>query len=135
MSLRSIESLSRSKASVLVVVCLAMTALISGCATMGGGSANPFVGTWDIVGESPAGSFEQALVITSDLTGTIESEDADTLDISNVATEGNSATFDVVFDIQGQQLPAKFVGTIDGDSLSGEYITDFGNATLTGTRR
>ncbi|MDK1021439.1 MAG: hypothetical protein QGD90_07365 [Candidatus Hydrogenedentes bacterium] len=135
MSLRSIESLSRSKASVLVVVCLAMTALISGCATMGGGSANPFVGTWDIVVDSPLGTSEQTLVIASDMTGAIETAEIGTLEISNVASEGNAASFDVVFDIQGQQLPAKFVGTIDGDSLSGEYITDLGNATVTGTRR
>lgn len=135
MSLRSIGSLTQSKASVLVVVCLAMTALISGCASLGGGSANPFVGTWDVVVDSPMGTSENTLIIASDMTGTIESQDAPTLEISNVASEGNSVSYDVVFDIQGQQLAAKFEGTIDGDSLSGEYITDFGNASVTGTRQ
>ncbi len=134
MGLRSVESLTQSKASVLVVVCLAMTAIISGCTTLGGGS-DPFVGTWDVVVDSPMGTSEHTLLIASDMTGTIESQDADTLEVSNVASEGNSASYDVVFDIQGQQLAARFEGTIDGDSLSGEYITDFGNATVTGTRR
>lgn len=135
MSLRSIESLTQSKASVLAVVCLAMTAVISGCASLGGGSGKTFVGTWDIVGESPAGPFEQALVITSDMTGTIASQGADTLEISNVTSERNSVSFEVVFNIQGRQIPAKFEGTISGDSLSGKYSTEFGDATLTGTRR
>ncbi len=135
MSLRSIESLTQSKAAVLLVVCLAMTALISGCATMGGGSVNPFVGTWDVVVDSPLGTSEQTLVIASDMTGAIEAADIGTLEISNVASDGNAASFDVVFDMQGQELTAKFVGTIDGDSISGEYVTDLGNATVTGTRR
>ena len=135
MSLRSIESLTQSKAAVLAVVCLAMTALISGCATMGGGSANPFVGTWDVVVDSPLGTSEQTILIASDMTGSIEAADIGTLEISNVASEGDSASFDVVFDMQGQELAAKFVGTIDGDSISGEYVTDLGNATVTGTRR
>lgn len=133
MSLRSIGSLTQSKAS-LIVVCLAMTALISGCASLGGGS-DPFVGTWDVVVDSPMGTTENTLIIASDMTGTIESQDAPTLEISNVASDGNSVSYDVVFDIQGQQLAAKFEGTIDGDSLSGEYITDFGNASVTGTRQ
>ncbi len=133
MSLRSIGSLTQSKAS-LIVVCLAMTALISGCASLGGGS-DPFVGTWDVVVDSPMGTTENTLIIASDMTGTIESQDAPTLAISNVASDGNSVSYDVVFDIQGQQLAAKFEGTIDGDSLSGEYITDFGNASVTGTRQ
>ena len=134
MSLRSIESITQSKAATLAVACLAMIALISGCATMGGGSANPSVGTWLIVVDSPLGTSEQTLVIASDMTGTLEAEQVGTLELNNVASEGNSLSFDVVFEIQGQELAAKFDGTIDGDSISGEFITDFGNATITGTR-
>lgn len=135
MSLRSIESITQSKAATLAVVCLAMTALISGCATFGGGSANPFVGTWVIVVDSQLGTSEQTLVVASDMTGTLEVDQVGTLELNNVASEGNSVSFDVVFDIQGQELAAKFEGTIDGDSISGEFKTDFGNATVTGTRQ
>ena len=135
MSLRSMGSLTQSKAAVLVVVCLLMTALMSGCASLRGGSGNPFVGTWDVVVDSPLGVFEQTLFIAGALTGTVEAADTGTLNITNVASEGDSATFEVIFDIQGQELTARFEGTIDGDSISGEYVTDLGNATVTGTRR
>lgn len=135
MSLRSIESITQSKAATLAVACLAMIALISGCATMGGGSANPSVGTWVIVVDTPMGMSEQTLVIASDMTGTLEVDQVGTLELNNVTSEGNSVSFDVVFDIGGQELAAKFEGTIDGDSISGEFITDFGNASVTGTRQ
>jgi len=103
---------------------------------MGGGAAsNPFVGTWDLVVESQLGTNEQTLVVGSDLTGSITSADLGDTMISNAAVDGNSVTFDVVFDIQGQELPAKFEGTIDGDSISGEYVTELGNGTVTGTRQ
>ena len=56
------------------------------------------------------------------------------IEIANVMTEENSATFDVTFDIQGQEIAAKFKGVVDGDDLTGEFVTDFGNATVTGSR-
>ena len=135
MSLTSMTRLTSNRAAVLSLACLAMTALISGCATFGGGASNPFVGTWDLVVESQLGTNEQTLVIGSDMMGSITSEDLGDTEISNAAIDGNSVTFDVTFDIQGQELAAKFEGTIDGDSISGEYVTDLGNGTVTGTRQ
>lgn len=113
-----------------------MTVLISGCASIGGGgSSNPFVGTWDLVVESALGTNEQTLIVGSDMTGNITSADLGDSVISNAAADGNSVTFDVTFDVQGQELAAKFQGTIDGDSISGEYVTELGNGTVTGTRQ
>jgi len=117
----------------------ALTALMAcalvGCAT-GGGAANPFVGTWNFTVESQLGTLEQVVKINDDLTGMItmtEPAEAEMVP-SNVMVDGNSVTFDLVFDIEGQELPAKFEGTIDGDSISGEYVTDLGNGTVTGSR-
>ena len=135
MSLRSMTRRTSNRVAVLSIACLAMTVLISGCATMGGGASNPLVGTWDLVVESQLGTNEQTLVVASDLTGSITSADLGDTEISNAAVDGNSVTFDVVFDIQGQELPAKFEGTIDGDSISGEYVTELGNGTVKGTRQ
>ena len=114
--------------------CLIVAGLIGGCQSMGGGAADPGVGTWDLVVESALGTSSQTLVIGADMTGSLDVEDTGMLEISNVATEGNSVTFDVTFDIQGQELAAKFEGTVDGDSISGEYVTELGNGTVTGTR-
>ncbi len=136
MSLRSITRLTSKRTAVLSIACLALAVLISGCATTGGGSAsNPFVGTWDLVVESPLGTSEQTLVVGSDMAGAITSEDFGDAEISNAAADGNSVTFDVTFDLDGQELPAKFEGTIDGDSISGEYVTELGNGTVIGTRQ
>ena len=135
MSLRSMTRSTSKRAAVLSIACLAVTALISGCASMGGGATNPFVGTWDLVVESQLGTNEQTLVVGSDLMGNITSADLGDTAISNAAVDGNSVTFDVTFDIQGQELAAKFEGIIDGDSISGEYVTELGNGTVTGTRQ
>ena len=118
---------------------VAMTALMAcalvGCAT-GGGAANPLVGTWNFTVESQLGTLEQVVKINDDLTGMISMTEPAEVEMvpSNVMVDGNSVTFDVVFDIEGQELPAKFEGTLDGDTISGEYITDLGNGTVTGSR-
>lgn len=84
---------------------------------------------------SPMGASEQVLTVNKDLTGTVSAPDlGEPMEILNATVEGQSVSFGIVFDMQGQQLEAEFKGTIDGDSISGEYITDFGNATVTGTR-
>ena len=108
-----------------------------GCATTGGGGAsNPLVGSWSLTVESALGTSEQTLTVNADMSGAVTTtEPAATMPISNAAVDGQSATFDIVFNIQGQELAAKFEGTIDGDSISGEYVTDLGNGTVTGTRK
>lgn len=133
MTLASIYRKASNHSAFMAVACLAAAVLITGCATTGGGSVDPFVGTWDLVVESALGTTEQTLVVGSDMTGAIDI-DGVSVEITNVATDGNNATFDVVFDIQGQELAAKFEGIIDGDSISGEYVTELGNGTVTGTR-
>ncbi len=135
MSFRSMTRSTSTRTAVLSIAFLAMTLLISGCATTGGGASNPFVGTWDLVVESQLGTNDQTLVVGSDLAGSITSADLGDSEISNAAVDGNSVTFDVTFDIQGQELAAKFEGTIDGDSISGEYVTELGNGTVTGNRQ
>jgi len=111
-----------------------MACALVGCAT-GGGAANPLVGTWDFTVESQLGTIEQVVKINDDLTGMITNiEPAGEMAPSNVTVDGNNVVFDVVFDIEGQELEAQFVGVIDGDSISGEYVTDLGNGTVTGKR-
>lgn len=118
-----------------LVLVLACAALFAGCASLGGGAKNPFVGTWDLTVVSALGTNQQTLVVNNDLTGTVTSLGlGDAISIENVAVDGNNVRFEVVFEIQGQQLPAEFEGTIDGDSISGDYITDLGNGNVTGSR-
>ena len=69
------------------------------------------------------------------MSGFVQVPDGDgTLPIMNLLLEEQTVTFDIVFDIQGQQVPAKFNGMLDEDNISGEFATDLGNATVTGMR-
>ncbi len=128
------NTLTLRRAGGFAATVLVACALV-GCAT-GGGMANPLVGTWNFTVESQLGTIEQVVKINDDLTGMItmtEPAEAEMVP-SNIALDGNNVTFDVVFDIEGQELPAQFVGTIEGDGITGEYVTDLGNGTVTGTR-
>ena len=118
-----------------LAVCVAACAFFVGCATTGGGgAANPLVGTWNIVMESALGTTPIVLTVNSDLSGMVSAEGLGDVPISETVVDGQSVTFKIVFDLDGQELPATFEGTIDGDSISGDFITDLGNGTVTGTR-
>lgn len=141
--------IKRNVASVVTALVLAVS--MSGCALLGlGEAANPLVGDWNITVESALGTQHQVLGITEGaegLEGQITSTDADSGEtsitpISNVMlvekeVEGGveqAVTFDITFKFGDNELAAKFAGVIDGDSLTGEFVTDLGNGTVTGTR-
>jgi len=112
-----------------------MAFVLVGCAS-GGGMSNPLVGTWNFTVESQLGTLQQVVMINDDMTGKIMMTEPAEVELvpTNIMVDGNKVTFDVVFDIEGQELPAQFVGTLDGDNISGEYVTDLGNGTVTGSR-
>ena len=116
----------------------AIAVVLTGCATIDNrGGSNPAVGTWATIVEAPTGPTPMTLTINADLSGTVsmtEPEEA-SFAIADVMVDGQSLSFSMVFQIQGQELPAKFQGTIDGDAITGEFATDFGNAAVTGTRQ
>jgi hypothetical protein len=115
---------------------LACSALFIGCASLGGGGAkNPFVGTWNLTVDSPIGTFRQELVIDKALTGVLRTEALGSdWTVGDVTVEGNEVSFTAIFEIEDEDLPAEFTGTIDGDSITGRYDTDEGSGTVTGTR-
>ena len=121
---------------------LAMVFLVGalgGCALLGGAPPNPLVGTWNLTVESPLGTSEQVFTVVEEggvLSGSISIDGAEeALIVTNLMLEGSAVTFDVVFDIPDfGVLPAKFEGTIDGDNFMGEYGTEGGTGTVTGTR-
>ena len=75
------------------------------------------------------------MTVNEDMTGLIHvPEDDTTITVMNLLLEGQTVTFEIVFDLQGQEIAAKFNGTLDGDDISGVFVTDIGNATVTGKR-
>ena len=132
LNLRSLTSVLGYRSAVVM-----LAVALAGCHTLGGGGAsNPAVGTWDTTVDSPAGVIPMTITINADLSGSISLTEPEvaTFDITDGMVEGQSLSFNVVLEFQGQEISAKFVGTIDGDAITGEFQTDFGNATVEGTR-
>lgn len=121
--------------TLMTLTALAMAGTLTGCAMLGFGAKNPLVGTWNLDISSQLGDSTQVLTVADDLTGGVTlPDDGGTMEISETTVEDNAVTFKITFNIQGEELPATFEGTIEGDSISGEYVTELGNATVTGTR-
>ena len=117
----------------LAVVVLAVG--LAGCASMGGATI-PAVGTWATTVDSPAGVVDMTLTINPDMSGTGgRSEPAEAnVGSSGGMVDGQSLAVSVMVEFQGAELPATCQGTVDGDAITGEFETAFGNAMLTGTR-
>ena len=97
--------------------------------------ANPFVGGWDVTIDTPVGVLYAAIDITPDLAGTMSSGEMGSATLTGVTVEENAVSFQTIIDAQGQTLTLRFSGTIDGDSLAGNFDTDFGAIAVTGVRR
>ena len=111
----------------------AMMGLLAGC--MMTAAPHPLVGTWSIAIEAGGEAPELTLTVANDLTGAFTSPDSETpFQITEVVVEGNAVSFKVVFNVQGQEIPASFKGTVEGDVLEGELDTDFGLLPMTGKR-
>lgn len=92
------------------------------------------VGTWAMAGESEiAGPIERTWVFNDDMTGKY-SGDIGSFDISKVKVDGNVVTFDVTLEAQGQELHAKFRGTLEGGVLSGDLDYGFGTLSMKGEK-
>jgi len=111
----------------IVAVCLLV--LVS-CAS----SVNPAVGSWNISLDTPMGQFPAVMTIAADGTGSFNSDLAPSMPISGITFNGNAVNFSTDVEAQGMQLTLVFNAEINGDTLSGELGTDFGDMAVTGTR-
>jgi hypothetical protein len=55
--------------------------------------------------------------------------------ISGITFDGNSLAFQAEVDAQGQSLTLEFTGSVDGDSMNGEFGSDFGAFGVSGDRQ
>lgn len=106
--------------------------LLTACA--GGGAVNPIVGTWNTVATTPLGDQAAVWTIAADGTGMM-SGDAGDQAIDGIMMDGNTISFDVTVDAGGQSLDLSFSGSVEGNSLSGEFGSDFGAFAVSGTRQ
>jgi hypothetical protein len=115
-----IRTLSISASFALLVACAAGT--------------SPGVGVWDVIIDTPVGSQAGVWTINADGTGTMGSDLGDQA-IEGIALEGNTIAFDVDIDAGGQNLSLSFSGSVNEDSLDGEFSSDFGPFSVSGSRQ
>jgi len=102
-----------------------------GCAA----GTNPAVGAWNIEMNTPLGAMPAVLTINADGSGSMSADGLGSAPLSGIMVDGNAVTFEASVDAQGQSLVLDFTGTVDGDSLAGEFGSDFGAFGVTGTRQ
>ena len=105
-------------------------ALLVGCAA----SIPPAVGIWNVEMNTPLGALPAVLTINEDGTGTMAAEALGEAPIEGIMFDGNMVTFAAEVDAQGTTLVLEFSGSVDGDSIEGEFDSDFGAFGVSGTR-
>ena len=114
------------------VMLVAATIFLAACAST---PANPFVGMWDVSINTPVGVMGATLDVTPDMMGTMSSAELGETALEGVTVSENAVSFNVVVDAQGQTLALSFAGMIDGDTLTGNFDSDFGAIPVTATRQ
>lgn len=115
-------------AIIFTIICF-----LNGCITTG--ETNSAVGTWSVMTASPQGDNMSTWIINDDLSGVLRTDQGLEIAMNNTSFGDGTLSFDVVFEIQGTEIRAKFVGTIADDEVTGEFQTDFGNVSAKGTRQ
>ena len=105
--------------------------LLVGCASA---PSNPAVGAWNVSINTPVGEQAGVWTLAANGTGVMGSDQGDQA-ISGIMYDGNSVNFSVDVDAGGQALSLSFSGTVDGDSLVGEFASDFGAFEVSGSRQ
>ena len=105
-------------------------ALIVGCVA----SAPPGVGTWSVEMNTPLGMLPATLTLNEDGSGSMTSDQLPEASFSGAVFDGNDIAFSVEVDAQGQTLLLDFSGTVEGNSVSGQFGSNFGDFSVTGSR-
>lgn len=106
-------------------------ALLVGCAA----STPPAVGVWAVEMNTPLGALPATLTLNEDGSGSMAADGMGSAALSGIMYDGNSVMFEAEVDAQGQTLVLDFNGAVEGDSISGEFGSDFGAFGVTGTRQ
>ncbi len=106
-------------------------AVLVGCAA----ATPPAVGAWDVEMSTPLGALPATLTLNADGSGSMSADGLGEAPISGITYDGNSVSFDAEVDAQGQSLVLEFNGSVDGNSLDGEFGSDFGAFGVSGSRQ
>jgi hypothetical protein len=92
--------------------------------TRGGGSDDAgLAGSWILQVDSQLGENERGLNIADDMTA-VYVADGEEFEVEDLDLDGDTVTFAVTLELQGQELTLDFEGELDGNSLVGELFMD-----------
>ena len=106
-------------------------AILVGCAA----AVPPGVGVWNLMMSTPLGDNEVELILNEDGSGMMSAGPLGEAPLDGAMFEGNTIAFSIDLDVQGQAFTLDFTGTVDGDSLEGEFGSDFGAFDASGSRQ
>jgi len=94
-------------------------------------------GEWEITVESPRGTRTQAITFEQEgnsLTGAMETQ-MGTTPISTGSVNGNDISFTMVFTRGDRSMELAYTGTVEGDEMSGKFVTPRGEVPWTAKRK
>lgn len=107
------------------------------CASLSALAADA-TGSWKISFETPNGKRESVLALKQDgdkLTGNMKSEQMPDTPITGTAA-GDSLTFSITRDFNGQTMKIEYSAKVDGDKMSGNVkFGEMGEAPFTGEKQ
>ncbi|MEX0964564.1 MAG: hypothetical protein WDZ52_11055 [Pseudohongiellaceae bacterium] len=109
---------------------LSLSVLV-GCAA---GGPPPAAGVWSAELNSPLGALPITITMNPDGSGEMAS-DVLNAPLSGIVYVDNTAAFTAEISVQGQEIVLDFTGSADGDTLNGEFGSDFGAMSVTATRQ
>lgn len=120
-----------------LLLALAAALLTFACSGYGAPALPAAVGSWNMTIETPLGTQEPTLIVSGDasgLMGTMSSPQGD-VELADVTwNDDGTLGFTMDIDAGGQSLSLTFSGTVDGDSLTGSFASDFGDMEANATR-
>lgn len=109
---------------------LSLSVLV-GCAA---GGPPPAAGVWNAAIVSPLGELPVVITLNADGSGEMAS-DVLNAPLSGIVYVDNTAAFTAEIAVQGQEIVLDFTGTVEGDTLNGEFGSDFGAMAVSATRQ
>ncbi len=117
----------------LVLISVTVGTFGCGAELAGKPPAAALVGTWELTTESERGTRTRNLVINEDLTGTYQSRDRE-FPVTDLTVEGDQVSFNIEMSFGERKFAFAFAGTLEGDSLNGEFTSQRGSREVTGKR-
>jgi len=91
------------------------------------------VGTWELTTESERGTRTRTLIINEDLTGTYKGRNRQ-FPVTDLTVEGDQVSFNIKMSFDEREFTLEFKGTLDGKTLTGEFISSRGSRDVTGKK-